>query len=226
MTEYPTTVLIVEDHGVVAEGVSNILARFGMEVVGTCGSWELAATRFASLHPDVVLLDLNVPPDGNGLNLLPHIRRQNPHACVVCLSAATSASEVTTAIEAGVSGFISKMADPEEIPPLLELAKSGELAVDKRTAAKLIASSHRKAQSAKIVKLNERELEVIELIAKGLSNQQIAEQLHVSRTSVSDAITRVYRKLGVKDRVSATRTAAKLGILEDDADMPPLTLFP
>jgi NarL family two-component system response regulator LiaR len=224
MTKSPTTVLIVEDHGVVAEGVSHILTRFGMEVVGTCNNWELAVTRFASLHPDVVLLDLNVPPDGNGLNLLPLIRHQDPHACVVCLSAASSASEVAAAIEAGVSGFISKLADPEEIPPLLELALSGEIAVDKRTAAKLITSNHRKTQSAEAMKLNERETEVIELIAKGFSNQQIAKRLHVSRTSVSDALTRAYRKLGAKDRVSATLIAVKLGLVVEDDHEP--TLLP
>lgn len=212
--------MIVEDHGVVAEGVSVILARNGMKVVGTCRSWELAATRFASLHPDVVLLDLNVPPDGNGLNLLPHLRRQDPDVCVVCLSAASSTSEVTAAIAAGAAGFISKMADPDEIPPLLELAVSGELAVDKRTAARLITASHRRTASVESVGLSDRELEVLELAARGCTNHQIAQRLHLSRTSVSDALTRAYRKLNATDRASATRIAVQLGMVFEPVPPP------
>ena len=139
---------------------------------------------------------------------------------VIDISAASSTSEVTAAIAAGAAGFISKMADPDEIPPLLELAVSGELAVDKRTAPRLITASHRRTASVESVGLSDRELEVLELAARGCTNHQIAQRLHLSRTSVSDALTRAYRKLNATDRASATRIAVQLGMVFSPAPPP------
>jgi two-component system invasion response regulator UvrY len=209
-----TTVMIIEDHAVVAEGIATILTRAGMAVLETHTSWEHAATRYASLRPDVVLLDLNVPPDGNGLKLIPLLHGINPKAVVVCVSAASSASEVNAALEAGATGFISKGADPDEFPPLVKLALSGETAVDKRTASKLISAARKQHASTNATSLTERELQVLKLISQGRSNQEIAEDLLISRTSVSDALTRSYRKLNARDRASATRIAIELGIVQ------------
>ena len=208
-----TSVMIVEDHPVVAAGVNRILTDAGIEVVDVCQSWETALGRYAALRPDVVLLDLNVLPDGNGLNMIPRLLATDPKACVVCLSAATEPSEILAALEAGCVGFISKLADPEELPPLIELARLGETAVDKRTASRLITASQRKRINTAAAALTTRELEVLGMIALGRSNQEIATALYVSRTAVSDALTRAYRKLGATDRASATRIAVERGLI-------------
>jgi DNA-binding NarL/FixJ family response regulator len=205
--------MIVEDHLVVADGVKRILSEANIEVIEVSPTWEVAAARYPALNPDVVLLDLNVPPDGNGLHLLPKLLKIDPNACVVCLSAATEPSEILEALEAGCAGFISKIADPDELPPLIELARLGDIAVDKRTAAKLIAASRRQASAMATASLSQREVDVLEMIAKGLSNQEIADVLCVSRTAVSDALTRAYRKLGARDRASATRIAMERGLV-------------
>jgi DNA-binding NarL/FixJ family response regulator len=227
--ESMSTVMIVEDHSIVAAGVSDLLQKAGFEVVAICGSWDDAAIRYAALLPDVVLLDLHVPPDGNGLHLLPLLKRINSRVCVVCLSAATEPSEVLAALEAGVSGFISKIADAEELPPLIELALMGETAIDKRTVTRLIKANRRKQENVDAIALSDRELEVLEMIAEGSSNHEIALVLGVSRTSISDALTRAYRKLGARDRASATRIAFELGIVtprsKSDSSMIQPSLF-
>jgi DNA-binding NarL/FixJ family response regulator len=213
-----TTVIIVEDHAVVAEGISNILVRAGMEVIDTCRSWDVAASRYSVLRPDVVLLDLNVPPDGNGLKLIPLLRKANPAVVIVCVSAASSAAEVNAALEAGATGFISKGADPEEFPPLIELALAGETAVDKRTASKLITASRKQSASVRTATLTERELKVLELIAQGRSNYEIAETMMVSRTSVSNrppALRSSSGSFAANPRCSSSsRSATKHGLCQ------------
>jgi two-component system invasion response regulator UvrY len=201
-------VLMVEDHDVVVTGVSEILKQHAVQIRVHRTAVGLV-DEYLRIRPDVVLLDLNIPPDGNALTMIPRIMTADPTARVVCFSAAHDIPVVRAALDAGCAGYISKVADATEIYSLLELAIEGVLALDRRTAARLVQAPRA------VNELTRRELDVLALVATGHTNIKVAERLHISRTAVTDALSSCYRKLRVDDRASAVRIAMSRDLIPE-----------
>jgi DNA-binding NarL/FixJ family response regulator len=199
-------VLLVEDHDVVARGVCTILEPFvtRVEVLRTAAG---LVDEYLTRQPDVVLLDLNVPPDGNAISVIPLIKEAAPESKIVCFSAAHELGAVRAALEAGAAGFISKVADAQEISALLQLALEGEIVLDRRTTSRFVTA----ASSAAV--LSSRETNVLHLASIGKTNVEISAELHISKTAVTDALSSCFRKLKAEDRTSAVRIALERGLI-------------
>ena len=204
----PVLVLMVEDHDVVVTGVCEILKGHDA-VVRVRRTAVGLIDEYLQMRPDVVLLDLNIPPDGNALTVIPKLLAEDPTAKIVCFSAAHEVPVVRAALAAGCAGYISKVADAGEIYSLLELAIEGGLALDRRTASRLMQTPRSTNE------LTRRERDVLALVATGHTNIKVAERLFISRTAVTDALSSCYRKLQVEDRASAVRIAMKRDLIPE-----------
>jgi two-component system invasion response regulator UvrY len=205
-----TRIVCADDHVLVHNALRDILESAGATVVETVASWTEAVRAYGVHRPDAMLLDVSLPPDGNGLRAAEEILAAHPSAVIVCLSAASDLETVDAAITAGCSGFVSKGAQPSEIPDAIQLALQGELGFDKRTASQLIAASRRRHPTRL---LSPREGEVLALAAEGLTNEAIADRLYLSRSTVAAALSDAYRKLDAPTRAQALLRARELGLI-------------
>lgn len=202
--------MCADDHVLVHDALRAILEAAGATVVEAVTSWTEAVRAFSVHRPDAILLDVSLPPDGNGLRAAEEILTTHPNAVIVCLSAAADTATVDAAISAGCSGFVSKGAHPSEIPGAVHLALQGELGFDKRTAGQLIAASRGRHPTRL---LSPREGEVLALAAEGLTNEAIADRLYLSRSTVAAALSDAYRKLDATTRAQALLRARELGLI-------------
>ncbi|MFI6326270.1 response regulator [Nonomuraea sp. NPDC050556] len=187
------SVLIVDDHPVVRAGLRGMLeAEPGLEVAGEAGSGDEAVAVAPRLRPDVILMDLRMP-GGDGVSA---IRRLPGHAVLVLT---TFEGDVDAAVEAGAAGFVLKNASREDLVAAIRAVASGSrIGVRPRRAGPVLSA---------------RELEVIELVARGLTNPEIARRLFIGEATVKTHLLRIFAKLGVSDRTSAAITAMELGLV-------------
>ncbi|MEV0647803.1 response regulator transcription factor [Phytomonospora sp. NPDC050363] len=200
-------VLIVDDHPVVRAGLTGILAGTeGLEVVGESGSGEEAIARAATLRPDVVLMDLRMPGCG-GVEATRRVA--GPKCRVVVLTTYETDADILRAVEAGAVGYLLKDSPGTDLVAAIRLAARGETVLAPTVAARLVASVRNPAGDT----LSPREVEVLKLVADGLSNPDIGRRLHISEATVKTHLLRTYGKLGVDDRTAAVTTAIRRGIL-------------
>lgn len=199
----PLRVVIADDHPLMLTGISARLAvEDDIEIVATattCGELVAAVTEHA---PDVVLADVSMP-DGSVLEFLPTLRQIAPDAKVLLLSATDDPSAVSTALHRGAAGFLSKETDAFKIATHLRDLAAGHTVLDARSAA-AIATQLREGEGDA---LSARELEVLRLVAEGLSNPEIGKRLFVAASTVKTHLERTYAKLGVNDRAAAVARA-------------------
>jgi DNA-binding NarL/FixJ family response regulator len=190
-------VLIADDHPVVREGLRNLLSRAGMEVVGEAASGEEAVESAGSTDPDVVLMDLSLPGlDGIAAARPLHAQR----SAVLVLTAFAERERVLAALDAGVSGYLLKDDDPAELIAGIRAAAAGGAPFSPKVAAVLVEA--RTQQRAK-EQLTSREAEVLELVADGLSNKQIARALGIREGTVKAHLGSAFRRIGVQQRTQA-----------------------
>lgn len=207
------TVILVDDHPVVREGLSLIIdAQPDMKVVGEASSGEEAVALASMLHPRIVLLDLKMPGMG-GVAAIRKIRQGCPDSCVVVFTTYGAEEDVVAAIEAGAHGYLLKGSASNEILQAVRAAARGDAPIDP-TAAKILMGRVSRPQTAGAVALSERELEVLELMAKGARNKEIAGELFITEKTVKAHVGSILSKLNVPDRTAAVTTAIKRGIIE------------
>jgi DNA-binding NarL/FixJ family response regulator len=200
-------VLIVDDHPVVRAGLTGILTGTeGLEVVGEAGSGEEAIARAENLRPDVVLMDLRMPGCG-GVEATRRIT--GPKCRVVVLTTYETDADILRAVEAGAVGYLLKDSPGIDLVTAIRLAARGETVLAPSVAARLVASVRSPGGDT----LSPREIEVLKLVADGLSNPDIGRRLHISEATVKTHLLRTYGKLGVDDRTAAVTTAIRRGIL-------------
>jgi DNA-binding NarL/FixJ family response regulator len=205
-------VVIADDHPVVAASLCSIVESAGHRVLAAVGDTRGCIDSTLTLRPDLVLVDLRMP-GGGGLAACAAILAEQPRTTLVAISADADPAHVRSALDAGCRGFISKMAEPAEILEVLGTAATGELALDRRSATSLVAAARRRDAHTTEYGLTNRELEVLALLAEGLSNPAIAQRLHLSRSTVAESVSAVLRKLQVPDRTAAAVTAWRAGIV-------------
>lgn len=203
------TLLIVDDHPVVRDGLRGMFTadpRF--EVLGEAGDGAEAIVVGERLQPDVILMDLRMPKT-DGVTAIKELAKRGVPARVLVLTTYDTDSDVLPAIEAGATGYLLKDAPREELFRAVEAAAQGQAVLSPAVATRLMGQIRQPASEP----LSQRELEVLELIAKGSTNRDTAKQLFISEATVKTHLLHVYAKLGVNDRAAAVATAFSLGYL-------------
>jgi len=208
-------VLIVDDHEVLAASLAQALeAEVDLRVIGRAGSLERAAALIVSELPDVLLLDHRLP-DGDGVSAIPRLRALRPSMAVVVLTASSAEHVMVAAIEAGVSGFVSKTRGLGELTAAVRAAAAGEAVVSPEMLSRLLPRLQRGRGGMARVTLTEREREVLALVAEGLTNAAIADRLTVSVHTVRNHVANLSAKLGASSKLEALAIAVREGLLPD-----------
>jgi len=209
----PIRVLVVDDHEVLATSLAHVLdAEPDMVSVGVAGSIEKAKSMVQTTAPDVVLLDHRLP-DGEGVAAVAELRALRPGVKVVVLTASAADHVLVAAIEAGVSGFVSKTRSLGEVTSAVRSAATGEAVISPEMLARLLPRLHRGGQSGGHAALTEREREVLGYLADGLTNAAIADKLVVSVHTVRNHIANLSAKLGAHSKLEALSIAVRQGLL-------------
>lgn len=178
------------------------------EVVGEAGDGRQAVDSAERLRPDIVLMDLRMPVM-DGVAALGEIKTRQPQIQVLVLTTYDSDADILPAIEAGASGYLLKDSSREDLYDGIRAAARGETVLAPAVAARLIGRMRTPADD----QLSSRELEVLQLVAEGASNSDIAAQLHISQATVKSHLVNIFGKLGVSDRTAAVTAALRRGIL-------------
>lgn len=201
--------LIVDDHPVVRDGLRGMFAGVpDFDVVGEAANGVEALTLIEKLQPDVVLMDLRMP-EVDGTTVIRRLSERGLSARVLVLTTYDTEHDVLPAIEAGATGYLLKDSPREELFRAVRAAYEGESILAPSVANRLLKQLRAPAQAA----LSERELEVLGLIAQGMTNREAAIQLFISEATIKTHLIHIYAKLGVNDRAAAVATAFERGLL-------------
>ena len=214
MAGAPIRVLVVDDHDVFASSLAQVLElESDLRSLGTASSIAEARTMIPNTLPDVVLMDHRLP-DGDGVAAISELQPLRTSAKFVVLTASTADHVLVTAIEAGASGFLSKSRSLDEVRSAVRAAHSGEAVISPELLARLLPRLNRRREPGR-VELTERELEVLALLAEGLTNSEIAERIVVSVHTVRNHVANLSAKLGAHSKLEALSIAIRRGLLSD-----------
>ena len=202
-------ILISDDHPVVRAGLSGMInGESGFEVIGEAGNGKEAIAMTGELKPDVVLMDLRMP-EMDGVTAIEHIKTDYPEVNILVLTTYESDADILRAIETGATGYLLKDTPREELFGAIRMVAEGKSPLDPGVATRLMQRMRGSDEEG----LSTREIEVLELVARGTSNKEIAKQLWVSETTVKSHMLHIFDKLGVTDRTAAVTAALKRGII-------------
>jgi two-component system nitrate/nitrite response regulator NarL len=196
---------VIDDHPLFREGVARILDDLGFDVVAEGGSAGDAIRVADEERFDVMLVDISMP--GGGLAAAEEILRRHPHQKIVMLTVSELTDDVTHALNLGAKGYVLKGVDPRELTEVLRMVANGETYVSPTLSARVVsdlsARSVAAARRRPIDELTEREKEILELVAAGLSNKRIALKLDTHEKTVKHYMTRILAKLRMSNRTEA-----------------------
>jgi DNA-binding NarL/FixJ family response regulator len=210
-------VLLVEDHASFRQSLAFMLGREpDIAVVGQAGS--LAEARRLLADADVVVLDLGLP-DGDGSVLIGEVRVVNPHAAVLVLTASANQLDLARAVEAGAAGTLNKAVMIDEIVDAVRRLSAGETLFSPRELLELLRLADERREQAReaqgaLGRLTPREREVLQALAEGLTDKDMARRLHVSVETIRTHMVRILAKLGVDSRLQAVVFAAQHGAVK------------
>jgi len=210
-------VLICDDQDIVRQGLEVILSMASnIEVVGAAEDGAEALELIPQIQPDIVLMDLKMP-GMNGIVATQRICDQFPEVKVLVLTTYDADEWVFDAIRSGASGYLLKDTPREELIRAIEGTASGKTHVDPDIAGKLLAHAARTSPAPKtkiVEELSEREVEVLKLLARGLTNADIAQRLFLSEGTVRNYVSAILAKLDVTDRTQAAILALRYGLVD------------
>jgi len=210
----PIKILIADDHPYVREGLLSMLKRErDFVVVGEAENGTEAVSKAKELSPDVVLMDLRMP-EMDGVEAMNQIREAKPDTKFVILTTYSDDDYIFRGIAAGARAYLLKDAPREDLFKAIRAVHLGESLIQPVVASKVLdrlTELSRRAPSGD--ELSERELEVLQLMAKGAANKEIGAALHISQSTVKTHISNIFQKLGVNDRTGAVTEALKRGII-------------
>jgi NarL family two-component system response regulator LiaR len=215
----PITVMLVDDHEVVRQGVRALLGtQEGLSVVGEASSGEEAVRLAAELVPDVILMDLVMPGGVDGVEATRRVKNISPRTQVVVLTSYHEDEHIFPAIRAGALSYVLKDIGPDALADVIRRAAQGEAVLHPRVAARVIheVQGTRDMDPNPFTELSDREMEVLQLIAEGLSNALIAEKLVISEKTVKGHVSNILGKLHLGDRTQAAVYAWREGIIRRD----------
>lgn len=213
------TIILVDDHEVVRQGVRAFLdTQADLSVVGEAASGEEAVHLAEQLIPDVILMDLVMPGEVDGVEATRRVKNSSPRTQIVVLTSYHEDEHIFPAIRAGAISYILKEIGSEELGEVVRKAANGEAILHPRVAARLIheVQGSRDVVPNAFTELSDREMEVLRLIANGLSNALIAEKLVISQKTVKGHVSNILGKLHLADRTQAAVYAWREGIVRRD----------
>jgi len=221
----PIRVLLVDDHAVVRKGLRALFEREpGIEVIGEASDGEEAVRSVGRLRPDVILMDLEMPGIG-GIEATRQISAEQPETRIVILTSHAAEEDVFPALKAGASGYLLKHSAPDDVLRAIRQAHAGETVLHPTIARMVLQEIQRPARPAQPVQapttdpLSARELEVLRLLARGMSNQEIADSIVVGEATVRSHVSAILRKLQLASRTQAALYALREGLASlEDAD--------
>ena len=202
-------IIIADDHPVVRSGLHALLSsQPDFEIVAEAENGEAAIALSASHTPQVILMDLQMPVM-DGLDAIRNIRKSQPRVGILVLTTYDSDADIVPAMEAGATGYLLKDAPPESLFRAVRSAAQGEVVLAPRVAERITRRLARTTMDS----LSGREIEVLELAARGNSNKEIADKLHITEATVKSHFVHIFPKLGVADRTAAVTTALERKII-------------
>jgi DNA-binding NarL/FixJ family response regulator len=220
-------VLLVDDHRLLLEGLTNLLEAHGIEVAGTATDGLEAIAKAKSLQPDVILMDIRMP-NCDGLGATRRIKAEMPDAKIVILTTSTEDSDLFEAIKSGACGYLLKSMDADELVAALEQAQQGVPPFSPGLAARLMDEFARLAGGSEAAppsdarqmptagQLTQRQCEVLDLVARGLSYKEVGAQLHLSPRTIKYHMAEIMAELHMEHRAQVLAYAGRLGLGCDD----------
>ena len=212
-------VLIVDDHTIVRKGIRALLTEIaGIEVVGEAADGLEAVAQANSLCPDVILMDLAMPKM-DGIEATRHIKTSLPESRILVMTSFATDDKVLPAIKAGALGYLLKESAPEDLVQAIQQIHRGEPSLHPTIARKVLQEiTHPSDRPPTPDPLTKREAEVLLLVAQGLSNQDIARELHISDPTVRSHVSNIMSKLHLATRIQAALYALREGLVSLDAE--------
>ena len=208
----PVRIFLLDDHHVVRRALAALLATEpGLEVVGEASTVQESLGRVLACKPDVAVLDVHLA-DGSGIDVCREIRSARPTVYCIALTSDTSAESMLAAVLAGASAYVRKEARPEKLVDTIRQVAQGRSVLDHAVVVEAMERVRRAERSKDhVVQLSRRERDVLDLIAEGLTNRQIAEKLYLAEKTVKNYVTALLGKLGMQRRTQAAIYRAGLG---------------
>jgi DNA-binding NarL/FixJ family response regulator len=217
-----TTILLVDDHALFRVGMRNILEReTGFDIVGEADDTRSAFDMSVQLSPDIILMDLSLPAPG-GIETTQRIKRELPSAGIIVLAVNEDEDALFDAIKAGAAAFILKDVAPDDLVAIIRRVASGEYLINDKVFAKPAVASRVLKEFRELAiygqeaapifaPLSPREVEILDNIAQGMTNKQVAYALSISEQTVKNHMSSILRKLSVNDRTQAVVYAMRQG---------------
>ena len=205
MSDTPSTILLIDDHPMLRNGVKQLIALdASLQVIGEASNGEQGVEMATQLDPDLILLDLNMP-GMNGLDTLDKMRQTALSGRIIVFSVSNNEDDVVTALKRGADGYLLKDMEPEDLLVSLRQAAAGKMVLSEALTPILAASlrENRPGNDRDIQSLTPRERDIIKLIAEGLPNKMIARRLNITESTVKVHVKHLLKKMRLKSRVEA-----------------------
>jgi two-component system response regulator DevR len=210
-TDRPVRVFLLDDHEIVRRGLRDLLeASGGIEVVGEAGTAEDAHRRIPPTRPDVAILDVRLP-DGSGVEVCRDMRAANPELQCLILTSFSDDEALFQAIMAGAAGYLLKQVRGADLVDAVRRVAEGQSLLDPTVTARVLERLRNPPEEDEALRrLTEQERRILDLIAEGLTNRQIAERIHLAEKTVKNYVSNLLAKLGMERRTQAAVFAAGL----------------
>ncbi len=213
-------VLLADDHALFLEGLRTLLTLHGIQVVGTARNGQEAVEKTLQLRPDIVLMDIRMPVC-DGITATRMIKAERPECKIVMLTTSSEEPDLLEAVKSGASGYLLKSLETGPFLTYLRGLERGEAAVSRELAGVLLKAVSRQAESEKPGRssagegeLTPRQVEILQLVAQGLSNKQMAARLSVSEHTIKYHLGEIFQRLHLKNRNQAAEYALKKGLIK------------
>ncbi len=209
-TGRPIRVFLLDDHEIVRRGVRELLEVAGIDVVGEGGTAEEALHRVPALQPDVAVLDVRLP-DGDGVHVCRDLRSKMPDLQCLMLTSYADDEALFDAIMAGAAGYVLKQIRGTELVEAVRKVAAGQSLLDPALTARVLARLRSpQADDERIASLTDQERRILDLLAEGLTNREIADRLYLAEKTVKNYVSNLLTKLGMQRRTEAAVYAARL----------------
>jgi two-component system, NarL family, response regulator DevR len=204
-------VFLLDDHEVVRRGVRDLLeAQDDFEVVGEAGTAAEGLSRIPPTHPDVAVVDMRLP-DGNGVEVCREVRSHDPSIQCLILTSFADDEALFDAIMAGAAGYLLKQIKGTDLVDAIRRVAAGQSLLDPNVTARVLERLRRgPEEDERLARLTEQERKILDLIAEGLTNRQIAERIFLAEKTVKNYVSNLLAKLGMERRTEAAVFAARL----------------